>query len=97
VDSSNSSHRPRGAISSIVAPSLIAELEHERIDDRVIGGGGAITAPASTTPRACSLAARLRAACAQRDVGGAVVAQTTARGMSTACTSPQAFNAFRQK
>jgi hypothetical protein len=50
VDSSPSFDTPRAAISDILAPSLIAELERESIDYRVIVVGGAITAPPATDP-----------------------------------------------
>jgi hypothetical protein len=50
VDSSPSFDAPRAAISEILAPSLIAELERESIDYRVVVVGGAITAPPATTP-----------------------------------------------
>ncbi len=50
VDSSSSFNRPRSTISGILVPSLIAELERERVDYRVIVVGGAITAPPPTVP-----------------------------------------------
>ncbi|MBL8685177.1 MAG: hypothetical protein JNK05_38725 [Myxococcales bacterium] len=51
VDSSNSFDRPRGAISSTLAPNLISALERAMVDYRVIVVGGAITAPPATMPR----------------------------------------------
>ncbi|MDP3275246.1 MAG: hypothetical protein Q8Q09_08640 [Deltaproteobacteria bacterium] len=46
VDSSNSFDRPRGAISSTLASSLIRALETASVDYRVVVVGGAVTEPA---------------------------------------------------
>jgi hypothetical protein len=50
VDSSGSFDSARAQISSVLAPSLVAQLQRESVDYRVVVVGGAITSPPATDP-----------------------------------------------